>query len=1615
MAAIYECYSTTTPSYTQGSGDTEVKGNGILSRSLSNGSQAVQNSYASDPGTNDTSQGVGTLDENSDLGFSYIYGGETPQLAWRTDSGNVSLNYQESTLYELNSNSTGGVNYRDSLRNVSSADALELMKADLEKDYSDYYDELIRTGVSGYWYTLGEDGTEQKVLWAEVSGGDADEGTDTGTAAGDGNEGDPADSTGDAGNTDNAEITVTFAPENFSPAEGAVYYLKWNTDAETVVFHYMDGSGEDGLEGETTREIEVGKNSTYTFFTPYREGYQFLGWYLPETAEDAEEEITSYYGEKTESYTAVDENDSGIEVYAKWQTADISWYTEAGADAEEYVLTDAEDIIGLAQITAGLTLGDGSLLQDSFDGKKIRLADDASGSGEDDSGDTSGDDTEAAAEIDLSEKEWILPVGTEEHPFSGSFDGQGGRIDGLTIDTEETYQAFFGFLQDADISDVTVSGNVVSSEDCAAILAASVSGNTCVIGVTTEGSLQADSYAGGMIAELDGEGTVLLADVKNIAVISGTSYLGGVIGRTATGSDISITLEGAENEGNVTTTSYYAGGIIGYANYGSISFRDCKNSGDISSSRYAGGIGGTCTKLAPGVHSGNENSGTVQSSGTYAGGLFSQLTFLENNTEENAATVLCDSGNTGSVSGGNYTAGLIGNLTTSTVYEGFCRLYNAGTITGSGNYVGGIVGNISTAVTFTDCYNTGDVSAATRAGGIVHSGATAAGRVKLKNCFNSGDIQGSTAANTGVLLCSSNRNYIGDTDLENCYYLDGCITAFTDLTSVKDINNIQACGESDFSEGILAWNLNTGSGTTANTGVFSQGEETPVFADETHGAVFRMAVTKPEGSVLTASAELSGQDTFCFYRENSEESGYLYTAEGAEVTFEASAGETGNKNLANLVVRDSAGDVLASVSTTNFTEEGLKLTLLLGSDGAGIVLTAYESGSSGSTVTVTFDGNGGYFGEDTEKTTVEMTVDYGSTFGSVLERMTETVRRGEAESDGWYLDAAATQPVDENGFITGDVTLYAGFPDFCQVTFDVSNYGGERTEDWPWPYIATVIAGEPVASVEAPSWSSTTNNNGSVTSHEFLGWFTESSGGEEWDFSQPVSSSMTLYAQWSTTTSSVTYDEPVTEIASEADLRRFSWTLQSGVTYEGQTVTMTEDIEMSTGFTLGDSIDTFKGTFDGGGHTLTVRDFNVSGSADERALFQRNQGVIQNLKMEVEPGLQVALCYWNDGGTISGCAVEGSGNVVLTCRSGLVENCVLSGGDSVDAANVETLYDQAIGGIVSSAGDGTVIRNCTVEEDVTIRGWLYAGGIVGIVNPTSAGDAVTIENCVNHADIVESDATAGHIVFGGIVGGVFTQTPAVIKNCYNTGTVDAGDDTSINSGASYSAGGIAAIAEGASTSISSCYNTGTVKGARSQGGIVGSASDITIENCYSTGDMEDGEQVTLYAGGIAGSAEGSSTIRNCYWFGDTFDRNRSNTEYRGGLIAGYADEETLTAENCYYGFVDDQETMVSSDSYVGNSGSGEEEGETVSAERTRHRQHGHGGRCSASECWIWQKEPVWIVHRDETGGLYRGHSGGVMDPKKRKKIKSSPCWPVANRGCRLGLLLTRSHIPHRTA
>lgn len=48
------------------------------------------------------------------------------------------------------------------------------------------------------------------------------------------------------------------------------------------------------------------------------------------------------------------------------------------------------------------------------------------------------------------------PIGTEEKPFNGSFDGGGFRISNLTIDTDKDYVGLFGFTQGATLSNIKI-------------------------------------------------------------------------------------------------------------------------------------------------------------------------------------------------------------------------------------------------------------------------------------------------------------------------------------------------------------------------------------------------------------------------------------------------------------------------------------------------------------------------------------------------------------------------------------------------------------------------------------------------------------------------------------------------------------------------------------------------------------------------------------------------------------------------------------------------------------------------------------------------------------------------------------------------------------------------------------------------------------------------------------------------------------------------------------------------------------------------------------------------------------------------------------------------------
>lgn len=63
------------------------------------------------------------------------------------------------------------------------------------------------------------------------------------------------------------------------------------------------------------------------------------------------------------------------------------------------------------------------------------------------------------ADIDLGGVPWT-PIGNETYVFSGTFEGGGHAVTGLYIDGSEDYRGLFGYIFNATVKDLSVSGSV---------------------------------------------------------------------------------------------------------------------------------------------------------------------------------------------------------------------------------------------------------------------------------------------------------------------------------------------------------------------------------------------------------------------------------------------------------------------------------------------------------------------------------------------------------------------------------------------------------------------------------------------------------------------------------------------------------------------------------------------------------------------------------------------------------------------------------------------------------------------------------------------------------------------------------------------------------------------------------------------------------------------------------------------------------------------------------------------------------------------------------------------------------------------------------------------------
>ena len=325
------------------------------------------------------------------------------------------------------------------------------------------------------------------------------------------------------------------------------------------------------------------------------------------------------------------------------------------------------------------------------------------------------------------------------------------------------------------------------------------------------------------------------------------------------------------------------------------------------------------------------------------------------------------------------------------------------------------------------------------------------------------------------------------------------------------------------------------------------------------------------------------------------------------------------------------------------------------------------------------------------------------------------------------------------------------------------------------------------------------------------------------------------------------------KISTADELKTFRDDVNSGNTYEGKYVYITDDITLNSseewepiGYYSQDTgalklvlenekNKPFSGTFDGKNHTIN------------------NMYINNNNKVQGFFGLVI------------------DGNIK---NINIAENCSINtGGNS--------------GSVVGYMYNTGRINNCKNYADLNRVG----GGIVGHV----AG-SITVSNCINYGDIQNG---AGGII--GTSNGTdwkeFLDVQHTITNCANYGIINRTDSSDY-------VGGIAGYFKG---NILNSFNLGNIVAKRNNvGGIVGEITG-NANNCYNIADITG----SGYVGGITGCLTGS--LINCYTIANITANYYVGTFYGYGTIATkencYSKNDEFTASDLGDAFEEDTENI----------------------------------------------------------------------------------------------------------
>ena len=215
-------------------------------------------------------------------------------------------------------------------------------------------------------------------------------------------------------------------------------------------------------------------------------------------------------------------------------------------------------------------------------------------------------------------------------------------------------------------------------------------------------------------------------------------------------------------------------------------------------------------------------------------------------------------------------------------------------------------------------------------------------------------------------------------------------------------------------------------------------------------------------------------------------------------------------------------------------------------------------------------------------------------------------------------------------------------------------------------------------------------------------------------------------------------------------------------------ITLTADIDLTgkNWTPIGTDYDnSYKGTFDGGGHTITGLTFTTNDEYVGLFGWLNRAGTVKNVVME---GVQITS-HQIYGGSIGG---------VVGYSWGTIENCSVSGSVS------GTVY---VGGVVGAQIGGS-ITGCS--SSATVKGTVDVGGVAGQTNSSA-----TLTACYATGNVTIEINPAKNIAGGSLVG---MNAGSSLLACYATGNVTS---TGSSTGNVY----IGGFLGGNYTTVTACY------------------------------------------------------------------------------------------------------------------------------------------------------------------------------------------------------------------